>query len=73
MTSRSRLTLRGALSALAIATAAPGWAQAGSGAAGAASPEAPSPGNGAPPAAVDQLPAQPYGCPFQKGKLQLLV
>lgn len=75
MTSPRRLTLLCAGLLAALAAAGPAMAQAGAGAAGAAG-AAPVPGpaeTNAPPAAVDEQPTQPYGCPFKNQKLQLLV
>jgi hypothetical protein len=75
MTSPTRLTLlcAGLLMALGAA-AAPAMAQAGApGPVDApAAVQAPADPN-APPAAVEEEPSPPYGCPFKNRKLQLLV
>lgn len=75
MTSTTRLTLLCAGWLAVLGAAAPVMAQAGAGAGAAAgAPAVPGPaGKNAPPAAVDEQPSQPYGCPFKNQKLQLLV
>ncbi len=77
MTPRSRLTLACAAMLAGLPLATPAFSQAGSGAVGAGAPQAPTAGNSeteaAQPPPNQRQPTAPSGCPYQDGKLELIV